>query len=388
MSEYYEFRGITWDHPRGYESIIAVSDAFRVEHPDVKITWDIRSLKDFGDYPVTELAKKYDFIMMDHPHIGSAVKAGALVPLDRYLSEEFLRDQEENSVGRSYESYRMSGHQWALAVDAAAQISAYREDLLKQNEEKIPKNWRQVAELAKRLSGNTKLAIPLCQTDSYCCFLSLCANHGGEQVFSETNGIANETMCYALELLSEIVPYLHEKSLDMNPIQALDLMADTNEIAYIPLLFGYSNYSRRNHKVRHLIKFTDIPSETNVPSGALLGGVGLAVSSECKKIPTAIEFVKFALCEKNQKGIYFEHAGQPGYLKAWKDPEVNAASNGFFENTLATLRNSYLRPRYEGYNIFQEKAGLVINEGLKKKMSPESIAEELEALFQKLKAGE
>lgn len=131
--------------------------------------------------------------------------------------------------------------------------------------------------------------------------------------------------------LLEIVPYLHEKSLDMNPIQALDLMADTNEIAYIPLLFGYSNYSRRNHKGRHLIKFTDIPSETNVPSGALLGGVGLAVSSECKKIPTAIEFVKFALCEKNQKGIYFEHAGQPGYLKAWKDPEVNAASNGFFE---------------------------------------------------------
>ena len=74
------------------------------DHPDpgVTISWDIRSLKDFGDYPVTELAKKYDFIMMDHPHIGSVLEAGALVPLEMYLSEEFLKDQEENSVGRMF----------------------------------------------------------------------------------------------------------------------------------------------------------------------------------------------------------------------------------------------------------------------------------------------
>ena len=198
MSEHCEFRGITWNHPRGYESIRAVSDAFCGEHPGVTISWDIRSLKDFGDYPVTELAKKYDFIMMDHPHIGSAVKAGALVPLDMYLSGEFLKEQEENSVGRSYESYKMAGHQWALAADAAAQISAYREDLLEQTGEKIPKSWEQVIELAKRLSGETKAALPLCQTDCYCSFLSLCANHSGNQVFSKEQGIAYKTMVYAL----------------------------------------------------------------------------------------------------------------------------------------------------------------------------------------------
>ena len=388
MSEHCEFRGITWNHPRGYESIRAVSDAFCGEHPGVTISWDIRSLKDFGDYPVTELAKKYDFIMMDHPHIGSAVKAGALVPLDMYLSEEFLKDQEENSVGRSYESYGMAGHQWALAADAAAQISAYRDDLLEQAGETIPKSWEQVLELAKRLSGETKAALPLCQTDCYCSFLSLCANRGGDQVFSEESGIAQGTMVYALTVLSELVPYLHVESLDMNPIQTLDRMADTNEIAYVPLLFGYSNYSRTDHAGKYLVKFTDIPSETDTPSGALLGGVGLAVSSGCKEIPTAMEFVKYALCEESQKGIYFKHAGQPGYLKAWRDPAVNAASNGFFENTLATLQNSYLRPRYEGYNTFQEKAGLVINEGLRKGISPEEIAGELEALFRELKAGE
>ena len=39
---------------------------------------------------------------MDHPHIGSALEAGALVPLEMYLSEEFLKDQEENSVGRMF----------------------------------------------------------------------------------------------------------------------------------------------------------------------------------------------------------------------------------------------------------------------------------------------
>ncbi len=77
MMERICLKGITWDHPRGFESIEAVSGVFSKNHENVEFSWDVRSLKDFGDYPVTLLAKEYDLIMLDHPHIGSAVEGGA-----------------------------------------------------------------------------------------------------------------------------------------------------------------------------------------------------------------------------------------------------------------------------------------------------------------------
>lgn len=384
MRKQIEWRGITWNHPRGYESIAAVSQEFERRYPEVKITWDIRSLKDFGDYPVTLLAQNYDFIMLDHPHIGSASNAGALIPLEQYLPKEFLQDQEKNSVGKSYESYQLDGHQWALAVDAAAQVAAYRPDLFSDFGIAVPKYWNEVFELAQKNSKNHFVGLPLCPTDVYCCFLSICANQSGTSFFTEENGIDWKTAHSAIKRLCRLAQIVHPDSLDMNPIQMLDKMAETDEIFYVPLLFGYSNYARQPKNGRKRVYFTDIPSVTDIPNGALLGGVGLSISSRCREVKMASEFVMYAAGEEMQKGIYFEHEGQPGYLGAWNDEKVNNASGDFFKNTLNTLQHSYLRPRYNGYNEFQEKAGFVLNLGLKQKDRPDVILEQLKAVFEEV----
>jgi len=388
MDDKIVLRGITWNHPRGYESIEAVSRAFSKKHTNVEIIWNTRSLKDFGDYPVTLLAEKYDFIMLDHPHIGSAEKAGALLPLDEWLSADFLEDQEKNSVGRSFESYRMDGHQWALAVDAAAQISAYRPDLMEKSGAEIPRTWAQVYDLAKGGREYGSVGFPLCQTDVYCSFLSIGANLKGDSFFDYETGPDHEASMRAVGLLRKISEVVHPESMEMNPIQMLERMAATDEILYVPMMFGYSNYARPSERDRKLIRFTNIPSVTGVPSGALLGGVGLAVSSRCKAKELAAEFAMFTAGGEIQKGIYYENAGQPGYLGAWTDKKVNESCHGFFEDTLDTLKNSYLRPRYEGYNEFQEKAGVVLNLGLKERKDPEVIVRRIEELFRSLKRGE
>ena len=147
-------KGITWNHPRGYESLQAVSDAYMQRHKEVEISWDIRSLQAFGDYPVTFLAKTYDLIMLDHPHIGSAVENGILLALDQWIEPDYLRDQQVNSVGKSYESYHLNHHQWALAVDAAAQVSAYRPDIMERENRDIPRKWTEVLDLAKQNAGD------------------------------------------------------------------------------------------------------------------------------------------------------------------------------------------------------------------------------------------
>ena len=90
--------GMAFDHPRGFAPMRATSEKFQVSNPDLRISWDARSLKDFEDYPIEKLAEKYDLIMMDHPFI-SGVESKALVPLDEHVPAEYLEDQASTASG-------------------------------------------------------------------------------------------------------------------------------------------------------------------------------------------------------------------------------------------------------------------------------------------------
>jgi len=62
-------KGMTWNHPRGYDPMVACSRLFE-EQTGTAIHWEKRSLQDFETYPVEELARAYDLIVIDHPHVG------------------------------------------------------------------------------------------------------------------------------------------------------------------------------------------------------------------------------------------------------------------------------------------------------------------------------
>ena len=126
-----KMKGITWAHSRGFTSIVAVSQRYSELHPEVEIVWEKRSLQKFADAPVEKLAEAYDLLIIDHPWAGFAAKHKILLPLQKYLSEDYLKDQEMNSVGASHISYNFDGYQSALAIDAATPIAVYRPDYLR-----------------------------------------------------------------------------------------------------------------------------------------------------------------------------------------------------------------------------------------------------------------
>src|SRR5206468_1048571 len=112
------------------------------------IVWQKRSLQAFGDQPLEQLARLFDLLVIDHPFVGYAAAILALVPLDEYLPANFLADQAANSVGKFYESYvyGAAGHLWALPIDAATPVSAWRPNLL----ERPPETWEELLALARR----------------------------------------------------------------------------------------------------------------------------------------------------------------------------------------------------------------------------------------------
>ncbi|KZE79361.1 hypothetical protein AV654_17995 [Paenibacillus elgii] len=363
-------KGMTWNHVRGFAPLEATAAEFRERHPGIDIRWDRRSLKDFGDYPVHLLAREYDIIMIDHPHVGICSEQHVLVPLDRHIPEAYLRDQEANSVGPSHQSYHWAGHQWALAADAAAQVAAYRADLL--HERDVPRSWNEVSELAQSLPPGRKVGWPLCPTDAMCSFLTLCAGIGGPSFFDEAEGVRPHVGEAAVRQLLKLLPLLHEASLESNPIQMYDRMASQDDIVYVPLAFGYSNYARAGF-ADWLLRFADIPGVDGEPRGSLLGGVGIAVSAFSAHISLAVEFAMFAASGEVQRTLYAGCGGQPGHASAWRDDDVNRKCNGFFADTMRTLELSYMRPRNRAFPAFQEQGGILLHEALRASLGGETI---------------
>ncbi len=65
-------QGITWGHSRGYTPLVAFSQRFSELHPGVEIIWQKRSLQEFADFPIEQLTRQYDLLIIDHPWVGTA----------------------------------------------------------------------------------------------------------------------------------------------------------------------------------------------------------------------------------------------------------------------------------------------------------------------------
>ena len=121
-------RGMAWDHPRCKDPLTVISAKWSRPN-NTRVIWDARPLKDFEDQVLEELAAVYDLILIDHPFTQTAAKSGLITAVNDWTDQAYLADQELNSVGPSFSSYSWAGKQWALAIDAACQVSAVREDL-------------------------------------------------------------------------------------------------------------------------------------------------------------------------------------------------------------------------------------------------------------------
>lgn len=383
-----ELRGVSWDHPRGHDCMVATAEAYRAVAPDVRVVWETRSLQDFADFPVQTLAERYDLLVIDHPFAGFAAADGCLLPLDVYLDAAVLEDQAANSVGPSHRSYHYGGHQWALATDAAGHVSAYRPDLIDEVGG-LPRTWDEVLTLAEKRhgTGRAQVANPLIPIDALMSFCSICAALDQPPYQNPDRAVDRATGRHALGMLRALADAAHPASLERNPPRTLDLMGTTDEIAFAPLLFGYSNYARPGFRPS-LVRFTGVPTIGGGESrGGILGGAGVAISSHTKHPETAVAYAAYVAGPEVQRGVYFAAGGQPGHRVAWEDAAVNAASSDFFADTLAALDRAYLRPRYLGFMEVQERSGELVHAWLAEGGSDSALLDRLDELYRESEPG-
>src|SRR5205823_4910344 len=318
-------RGLTWKHDRGLAPLLATSQRFSEHHPDVAIQWETRSLQEFGEASIQTVAERYDLVVIDHPFMGEVAREKCFLPVDQHFTHAQLEELKRHSVGPSYVSYCFEDHQWALPIDAAAQVAGYRADLLEANGFKVPQSWEEVFELAKFQRGFVTPALsPL---DSLICFFTLCANFGEPPFSRRDTVVSKEIGEQALERLRLMAEHAADGALSSNPIAIWERMSSSDEIAYCPLAFGYSNYARKRYRPK-LISFSSMPSSGLGPVGATLGGAGLAISQNCKHLEAALEYALWLAGKECQSTVYVESGGQPCNEAVWVDVHANAITNG------------------------------------------------------------
>lgn len=363
-----QLKGMTWRHPRGYDPMVATAARWK-EQTGISIAWDQRSLQDFETFPVEELARQYDLIVIDHPHVGQITKEGCLAPLDIAGREAERDDMAAHSVGQSYPSYFFAGHQWAFPIDAAAQVQVYRPDLLAGP----VGTWAEAAGLAQQ----GKVALPMRAPHSLMSFFTLAANlgtpckHEGEDLIALADGVV------VIETLRQVCAHISPDQYEMDPIATSEVMATSDRFALMPLGYGYANYALDGFRPR-LLKFADIPAAGDLgPAGSAIGGTGIAVSAFSANRDAAIDYAYWVASAAIQKGLYAEAGGQPGHGAAWDDDRVNAPVDGFYRDTRTTLEGGWLRPRHDGYMGFQDAASQRLNRGL---LAGEDAAEMVTAI--------
>lgn len=378
-----ELKGMAWDHPRGYEPLIAASEAFKKINPNISIKWDVRSLKEFGDMPIEDLIGKYDLITIDHPYMGQADKNGLLLKLEEWLTSNALYTLEKQSLGKCFESYRYNNHVYATPIDAAALVAAYRKDKLEELGLSLPKTRNELKGFYEKLPSGFSVAWALCPTDIWCSFLSLCAQNSGAD-FINNYQIDKVVGSLVLDEIKFNLDFIHPESLNWNPIQILDRMGNDEEIIYAPYLFGYTNYSRNGY-TKNIVHFGNSPVGKQKNISTIMGGVGLAVSALSKNPSEAASFTEYVAGAKIQEGLFTQNGGQPANKMAWNSIENDKLCNNFFRDTVWTIKNAYIRPRHSGFNKFQEQGADIIHEGVLKDIGSEKIMNQLNTLYQSIK---
>jgi len=348
-----ELIGMTWDHSRGFDPMVATSEAFSRRHSDVTVRWEKRSLQAFADRPIEEMANRYDLMVIDHPHVGEAARSGLLLALDSLGRDANLDALAAQSVGASHRSYEFGGRQWALAIDAATPVAAYRKDLMAQP----PGDWRETMDLARRGS----VAFALIPLNALMTFMGLARNMGADLAAGD-DFIDRAAGDEVLDSMAGIVALVDPRCLSLDPIGIYEWMGRTAEApAYSPFGYGYTNYSREGY-CPFPLDFADAPGlRGNDPSGTVLGGAGISVSASSTHRNVAADYAFWIAGATCQEGMYFDSGGQPGNAVAWESDRCNAACRNFFRATRRTLDTAWLRPRYDGYMGFQESAGDIVH---------------------------
>lgn len=370
--------GLTWGHKRAIAPVLAASNAYSEQAP-IEINWKIRGLESFEHQPLQEAAKTVDLVVFDHPFCGIIAQTKCLSPLSaNWIARALGPKPEQVFVGRSYESYFYDNRLWGLPIDAACNHAIYRTDLIEPLGH-VPDCWDEVLHLGKaaRRTGRS-LVIGARGHHGLLAVAALMANAGNAlpECRREEFTLDADALHQAIDQLRELLDLCVPESLDWNSIDVHDAMTMRNDLVYCPIVYGFASYGENCERQR--LAFAPLPGCSRpYESGAVIGGAAIGISSSSTQKQAAEAFLAFLAQGHTQMELFGRNSGQPASREAWHSPVLDKSFNGFFANVLPSMERCSMRPRFVGYQQFEQRSGNLLERGLRARHSSAKIAADI-----------
>jgi multiple sugar transport system substrate-binding protein len=370
------YLGLTWDHPRGYSALAAAAARIDMNRDGFALSWHKQPLEGFEAHPIADLCARYDLVVLDHPHVGEAVAAKCLRPLEALFSADEISALETDTIGPCLSSYKYEGQHWALPLDAATQVMAYRADLI---DGEVPVTWDQVIALSER----TPVALSLAGPHAALSFQSIATALGEPPAQrSPELFVSQETGAAVLEIMARLASRSPASVWSLNPIGILGHMAQSRAVALCPLIYGYVNYASPAQPDMAPISFANAPRKVaGGRPGSTLGGTGIGISTRCKPSEELLNHLRWLLSEGAQSVFIPSHDGQPSRRSSWHNAAVNERWNNFYERTAETLERAYVRPRFNGAIAFQTRCSQLIRDGLAERRPHRAVLDDIQSAY-------
>lgn len=361
-----QLRGLTWDHPRGYRPL----ETF--EESGVQVVWDRQPLSGFESTPLAELAEQYDLLVVDHPGLGAAVEAGAILPVEDVFAARDLKVWRSRAVEPTWDSYRVHGYGWAIPIDAATQTCLYRPDRLSTP----PATWSDVLGLP---------GVVLCVAGPHAglMLLGLAGDRSGARLLDRDRAVE------AIRVLRAVWQRSDRTVAELDPIGMHELLAESNELVCCPLVYSYAYYGAVGED-RQPLAWSAAPRlrPADRLANSTLGGTGLAVTPRAyRQVLAVTKYVRGLLDVGTQLDVVSTVGGQSASAAVWASDVVDKAWNGHYSATVGTLTTSYIRPRFDGWIAFQDELSERVRELLDDAQDPGAAVDRIEDDYRRVSHG-
>ena len=368
-------RGVAFDHPRIVHPLRASAHAFMARFPEVRIEWVKNSLAEFEETSLCENSERYDIFAFDHPLIGDSVIDGCILDLEE-MRPGLIADLRGRSVGLSLDSYVYDNSLFGIPFDGAAQNSAWvRSSFI---ERKPPSNLGELSSFVSQ-HGKSSVALPLSPAHSASSFLTIAAS--SKRITESANFLMEPgRLIKAYEYFSVIVRLSDPSSIFHDPISLLNEMSEGSPVLFSPYIFGYGIYASSSFSQVPL-SFGPALRVEEWAARPILGGAGIAISSQSSQKELALDYLEFLVSEECMAEIVGQNHGQGGIEAGWGSGTDAEMKQFFFSPTSDSIRSAFVRPRHRGFVDFFSELGSYLTSSVQKQIDSDIAVKHILELF-------
>ncbi|MDP4091687.1 MAG: sugar ABC transporter substrate-binding protein [Bacillota bacterium] len=272
-------------------------------HPGLKIEVQDVAYNYYGDLNKKLQDKNLpDVFMIYNETVPSFARAGAVCPLDEYVSQQELKDYNENLLNQ----FKGEGKLYGLPVAGDTMALYYNKDMFGKEGLQPPTNWQELKDDARRLTKGDVMGIASGFNPYE--FIPYMFQAGGK-LSDGKNPTFNSDEC--VKGMEYFLSLITDESKDGGRLNISSNPRDDFMNQKVAMFVGFSVDFRYFEQKKMNINWGVVPLPKGDFEGGFFSTVGVAVSSYSENRSEAIELAKFLAGEKIQNLVTNSSLGLP-----------------------------------------------------------------------------